>query len=46
MEHYKVYQEILDKLPSTKSENAENILSEYEKKIVKEELEKFMRRPK
>lgn len=38
-----MYQEILDKLPSIKNENDQNILTTYEKQIVRDELDKVKR---
>lgn len=38
-----IYQEILNKIPSSKLETDKNILTDYEKSIVKEELEKVKR---
>lgn len=38
-----VYREILNKLPSTKHDNGQNILTDQEKQIVRDELDKLKR---
>lgn len=45
-QHFKVYTEILDRLPSTKVETANNVLTNHEKTIIKEEFEKILRAPR
>ena len=42
-EHYRVFQEILDKLPVCKFDSGKNVLTENEKKFVKDEMDRIQR---
>lgn len=42
-EHYRVYLDILEKLPTTKAETGKNVLTDNEKRIVREEMDRIQR---
>ena len=45
-EHYRVYLEILDRLPTTWDDSGKSILTDCEKQIVKDELDRIKRGPR